>query len=182
MNKIINYLVAIMILLVSLPVMILTALAIKISSGGPVLYHRKKNGDPVIRIGQAGKPFKYFKFRTMDDDGKITPIGKFLRHAHIDELPELFIVLRGDMNLVGPRPYTPEIQEKFPTCRLALKPGITGPGQIFCGHNGDCLNKFKHDIEYIKNKNLLIDIKLIAITLLLAIFSHKKLSLYFKTA
>ncbi|MDD2680819.1 MAG: sugar transferase [Patescibacteria group bacterium] len=182
MSKALNYLIAIILLIVLMPIMILTALAIKISSGGPVIYHRKKNGEAVIRIGQNGQAFKYFKFRTMDDNGRVTPIGKILRCTHIDETPELFIVLRGDMNLVGPRPYTPEKQEIFPSCRLATKPGITGPGQIFCGHDGNTLNKFRHDIEYIKNKNLWTDIKLISITPLLCILSHKKLERYFKTA
>jgi len=130
-------------LLLSLPVLLLAGLLVKLTSRGPVLYSQ-------IRLGRNGLPFELFKLRTMYDkcesqsgpcwslpgDKRITPVGRWLRRLHIDELPQLWNILRGEMSLVGPRPERPEIVVSLERAlpgyfdRLLVKPGLTGLAQI----------------------------------------------------
>jgi lipopolysaccharide/colanic/teichoic acid biosynthesis glycosyltransferase len=124
-------------LLLLSPMILVVALAVKLTSAGPVLFRQ-------VRVGQGGRPFTLLKFRTMrpgtrgpevtrGDDPRITRVGKLLRTTGIDELPQFFNVLRGDMTLVGPRPETPALADRYPAaCRVvfAHRPGLTGPTQV----------------------------------------------------
>jgi exopolysaccharide biosynthesis polyprenyl glycosylphosphotransferase len=158
--------------LFALPIIALTALAIKLSDRGPIFYRQR-------RLGENGKPFEIVKLRTMrvdaerggpqwsaGGDERVTKIGRMLRRTHIDELPQLWNVLRGDMTLVGPRPERPEIvaelERRFPhyTRRQLVKPGITGWGKLRCGYAGSELGKaweLCHDLFYIKRRSILAD-------------------------
>jgi sugar transferase (PEP-CTERM system associated) len=161
-------------LLLSLPLMPFIILAIKLDSRGPVLYRQE-------RVGRAGRPFKCYKFRTMrqdaeadtgatwatDDDPRITRVGKFLRASRLDEIPQLFCVLKGDMAFVGPRPERPEfvawlIREiPFYNVRHAVRPGITGWAQIRYKYGNtleDAREKLQYDLFYIKNASMGLDL------------------------
>ena len=172
------------------PVLALTALAIKIDSRGPVFFSRRDDGSFLYRVGEGGKPFKYFKFRSMipnsdsmrykeladkniradgpmvkiKDDPRVTRVGAFIRRYSIDELPELFLVFIGRMSLVGPRPHLPEEVAKYENHHrktLTIKPGITGLAQV--SGRSDLLfeEEAKLDIYYIENWSLLLDISIL---------------------
>ena len=157
-----------------LPVMALTALAIRLTSPGPILYHQ-------VRVGQNGKLFTIHKFRSMrvdaeaatgavwarQNDTRITPIGRFLRKTRLDELPQLWNVLKGDMSFVGPRPERPEFvadltkQIPFYGQRHVVKPGLTGWAQVSYSYGAsveDALAKLQYDLFYIKHLALSLDI------------------------
>lgn len=158
--------------LVFLPVMVVAAIAIKLGDGGPVLYRQR-------RLGEFGEPFEIFKLRTMRadaeangpvwasaDDDRVTPVGRLLRRTHLDEIPQLWNVLRGEMTLVGPRPERPEIvtelERRFPhyTRRHLVKPGVAGWAALRCGYAGSELGtawKLCHDLFYIKRRSVLAD-------------------------
>ena len=158
--------------LVAVPVVGIAAVAIKLTDGGQVLYRQR-------RVGERGKEFEIMKLRTMVPDAeasgpqwsdagdeRVTRLGRFLRRTHIDELPQLWSVLRGDMTLVGPRPERPEIcaelENRFPHYirRHLVKPGITGWAQVRCGYAGSELGtawKLCHDLFYIKRRSILAD-------------------------
>ncbi|MCW1892214.1 MAG: sugar transferase [Candidatus Uhrbacteria bacterium] len=165
------------------PVYILIAIFIKLTSKGPVFYAKQGDeGAPTQRIGENGKPFTYFKFRSMyvgadklhldpefikkhesvregplmkiKDDPRVTPFGKFLRATSLDEIPEFFLVLKGDMSLVGPRPHMPaEVKLYKPHHRrvLSIKPGITGMAQISGRANLDFEDEVRIDTWYIEH-------------------------------
>ncbi|MFY9386459.1 MAG: sugar transferase [Smithellaceae bacterium] len=155
------------------PVLIVTALLVRCKLGKPVLFTQQ-------RPGLGGRPFKIFKFRTMTDardaDGALLPdsarltrLGRFLRATSIDELPELFNVLKGDMSLVGPRPllmqyldrYTPEQAR-----RHEVRPGITGWAQVNGRNSVRFSERFKMDVWYVDNMSMLLDCKIICLTFL----------------
>ncbi|MDO9575677.1 MAG: sugar transferase [bacterium] len=169
------------------PLLVAIAMLIKLDSRGPVFYKSK-------RIGKEGIPFFMYKFRSMfnnssgskittSDDKRITKIGKILRRWKLDELPNLFNVLRGEMSLVGPRPEVPEYVEKFKeryNSILKVKPGVTGPSQIQYVNESSILttqsleeeysnnmlpDKINLDLEYIKNQSFVHDIKILFKTL-----------------
>ena len=165
--------------LLAWPVMLLVALAIKCEDGfsAPILYRQ-------FRVGQGNRRFHVFKFRSMtvnaEADGKavwaqkndqrITRVGHFLRRSRLDELPQIFNVLRGEMSLVGPRPERPEfvdeLQKKIPyySERHAVKPGITGWAQLRYSYGAseeDAAEKLQYDLYYIKNQSLMLDILII---------------------
>ncbi|MBI4653174.1 sugar transferase [Candidatus Kuenenbacteria bacterium] len=178
------------------PIMILTALAIKIDSKGPVFFKYK-------RVGQKGKPFVYFKFRSMIDgahdlrytkewleknirndgpmikfenDPRITRVGKFIRKFSIDELAEFFLVLRGRMSLVGPRPHEIKEVEKYQKHHkrlLDIKPGITGMAQVSGRSDLDFEEETRLDTYYIENWSLLLDLKILLKTPL-AVFRERE--------
>jgi len=165
-----------------LPVYIFLAIGVKRSSKGPIFYMQE-------RIGYLGKPFNIIKFRSMcenaetdkpmlssDDDPRITPFGKFMRQYRLDETPQFFNVLRGDMSLVGPRPerqyYIDLIMERAPYYQLLLgvKPGITSWGQVRFGYAenvDEMIERLRWDILYIENMSLLMDIKILIYTVLI---------------
>lgn len=175
------------------PITLLTALAIKLDSKGPVFYSYQPDGNPVYRVGQGGKLFNYFKFRSMIDgahryrsdpaflsanvdlragspmmkfknDPRITRVGRFIRRFSIDELAELFLVFRGDMSLVGPRPHLPEEVAKYEQSHkkvLTIKPGITGLAQVSGRSDLTFEDEVKLDTYYIENWSLLTDLSII---------------------
>jgi exopolysaccharide biosynthesis polyprenyl glycosylphosphotransferase len=161
--------------------MLLVALAVKLTSAGPVLYRQ-------TRVGKNGAPFLLYKFRSMranaeaqtgavwasKDDPRTTPVGKFLRRLRLDELPQFFNVLRGEMSLVGPRPERPEfvktLSEQIPYYRQrhCVKPGITGWAQINHKYGDtleDTVTKLEYDFYYIKNISTSLDAYIIFHTL-----------------
>lgn len=190
----------IIIVLVS-PIMIITAIAVKMNSSGPIFFSRLDDGKPLTRIGAKGKPFRYFKFRSMykkvhnmryhelasqnvrsgplvkiGNDPRITAVGKFIRRFSIDELPELFLVLWGKMSLVGPRPHFPEEVAKYEKHHkkvLTIKPGITGLAQISGRSDLDFEEEVKLDTYYIENWSLKLDLQILLKTPL-AVFAKRQ--------
>lgn len=182
---------SLVLIVVTLPIMVLVALAIKLDSRGPVFYSRKNDvGARTQRIGQDGKPFMYFKFRSMKvgmdymryrelahlDEGRGTPIvkikndprvtrvGSFLRKYSLDELPEFFLVLAGKMSLVGPRPHVPEEVAKYDDRHrrvLTVKPGITGMGQISGRRDLSFEEEVRLDTYYLENWSLWLDLAIL---------------------
>ena len=158
------------------PFMIIIAAAIKLYVGGPVLYSQE-------RLTKDGKPFQIYKFRSMimesekrgarlasEHDDRITPVGKVIRRLHVDELPQLFNVLIGDMSFVGPRPEREEITKEYEQSipqfrfRLKMKAGLTGYAQVYGQYNTVPYDKLKLDLTYIENYSFWLDIKLILLT------------------
>jgi sugar transferase (PEP-CTERM system associated) len=169
-----NLSVALLGLVLALPLLPFIALAVKLSSPGPVFYHQK-------RVGKGSAEFFCYKFRTMrqdaeadtgatwatDDDPRITRVGKFLRSARLDEIPQLWCVLKGDMHFVGPRPERPEFVESlikeipYYGVRHMVRPGITGWAQVkyrYGNTREDALEKLQYDLFYIKNASLGLDL------------------------
>ncbi|MCM1262378.1 MAG: undecaprenyl-phosphate glucose phosphotransferase [Butyrivibrio sp.] len=183
LNRIIKRIVDIVVSLIGAvvfsPVMLIAAIAIKCSSKGPVIFKQE-------RIGLHNKPFEMYKFRTMEiqkssteksgwtvkNDPRVTKVGKLLRKTSMDELPQLFNILKGDMSVVGPRPERPQFVEKFKEeiprymVKHQVKPGLTGWAQIN-GYRGDTSIKrrIEYDIFYIENWTLAFDIKIMFLTI-----------------
>lgn len=161
------------------PVMIITAILVKKSSPGPIIFKQ-------VRVGLGNQEFSMYKFRSMgvqdpskekagwttSQDPRVTPIGKIIRKTSIDELPQLFNVLKGDMSLVGPRPERPQFVKKFQEeiprymIKHQVRPGMTGWAQIN-GYRGDTSIKgrIEHDLYYIENWTLGLDIKILFLTI-----------------
>jgi lipopolysaccharide/colanic/teichoic acid biosynthesis glycosyltransferase len=154
--------------IIALPIVALSALAIKLSDGGPIFYRQ-------TRVGARGREFRLLKLRTMNRDAdamgagedQMTPLGRLLRRLHINELPQIWQVLKGEMSLVGPRPEIPEIVSSLETRftyydrRHLLKPGITGWAQVRCGYSGTPIGeawKLCHDLYYLKRRSLFFDL------------------------
>ena len=167
------------------PVMLIAAIGVKLSSPGPILFKQE-------RVGRDKKPFYMYKFRSMrvnakektgwstDVDDRKTRFGSFIRKCSIDELPQFFNVLRGDMSLVGPRPevpfYVEQFKEEVPRYMVKhqVRPGITGWAQV-CGFRGDTSIKgrIEHDIYYIENWSLFFDLKILLMTVFKAVNREK---------
>ncbi len=158
------------------PIMLVIALAIKIYDRGPVIYKQ-------VRLTRDGKEFNIYKFRSMSvdaekagarlamkNDKRVTPIGKVIRKLHLDELPQLFNILKGDMSFVGPRPERPEIFAKYEkelpefAFRLKVKAGLTGYAQVYGKYNTTPRDKVKLDVAYIEHYSVWLDIKLMLLT------------------
>ena len=166
---------ALLALIIFSPIMLIIAILIKLDSKGPAIFVQD-------RIGKDGKAFRFYKFRTMRtdtdpygfspkefDDPRITRLGKFLRKYSLDELPQLFNVLKGDMSLVGPRPLLPWQYEKwteYQRQRCNVKPGLTGWAQVKGRASLTHEDKIELDIWYVKNANFWLDIKIILMTLI----------------
>lgn len=189
-HNMINYLadkiVAFFVLVVTSPLLIIIALIIKLYDKGPIFYSQ-------LRVGKYGKTFKLYKFRSMivnseangavwasKNDERITPIGKIIRKIHIDEIPQMINILRGDLALVGPRPERPEfvtqLENTIPHYELRhiIRPGFTGWAQIkyrYANTIQDSKQKFEYDLYYIKNRNIFIDFGIILRTIQI-IFTH----------
>jgi len=174
LKRLLDLSVALCGLVCALPLILLTALSVKISDRGPILYSQ-------VRTGRNGKVFRVYKFRTMrvdaekysgpmlaqENDPRITPLGRFLRAVRLDELPQIWNVLIGDMSIVGPRPERPFFVEQFAkempeyTYRHNVKPGITGLAQVYGKYNTTPFDKLVYDLVYIQRCNILTDLKII---------------------
>jgi len=167
-KRIFDLVIAGLTLVFAMPIMLLLAIAIKLDSAGPVLYYRLPDGSFTYRVGTGGKPFKYFKFRSMTHGNNGTPqevtrVGHLIRCWHLDELPELFLVLSGKMSLVGPRPLSVNIVDRLTREYFQakmVKPGITGPSQL----KGKFLpipKKIETDLWYIENWSIFQDVRIL---------------------
>lgn len=164
-------------IVLTVPFFAIIAICIKMTDGGPIIYRQ-------TRLTKNGKEFEIFKFRTMiqdaekngvprlaaEGDPRILPIGRVLRRTRLDELPQIYNILKGDMSLVGPRPERPELAKElteeipeFPY-RLQVKAGLTGYAQVYGKYNTTAYDKLKLDLTYIRNYSLLLDLKLIFMT------------------
>jgi exopolysaccharide biosynthesis polyprenyl glycosylphosphotransferase len=183
-KRLIDFFASIIFLTVFSPFYAMLAIGVKLSSKGPVFYSHE-------RIGYRGKAFKIFKFRSMlvnaeksgpqlssSNDSRITKYGKFLRKYRLDELPQFYNVLIGDMSIVGPRPerkfYIDQIVEKAPHYRMLhkVKPGITSWGQVKYGYAEnveEMVERLKYDILYIENMSLAMDFKIMIYTVLIIV-------------
>jgi exopolysaccharide biosynthesis polyprenyl glycosylphosphotransferase len=186
-KRIMDVVFSVLFIVCAFPLYILLAIGVKRSSTGSIFFRQQ-------RIGKSGKPFHIIKFRSMyenaEEDGqpklssktdsRITPFGLFMRRIHLDEIPQFFNVLKGDMSLVGPRPerqyYIDQIVEKAPYYRLLLleKPGITSWGQISYGYAenvDEMIERLRYDLMYIENMSLMLDIKILFYTVV-AVLKH----------
>lgn len=165
-------------LVISFPICVLVAIAIYIEDGLPILFSQ-------VRLGENGRKFKIYKFRSMiknaelgtgpvwayKKDHRVTRVGDFLRKTKLDELPQLFNILKGDMSFVGPRAERPEFVEEFRKIipgfdyRLKIKPGLTGIAQVYGNYNTHPRNKLRYDRLYINNESFWLDLRLIFATL-----------------
>jgi sugar transferase (PEP-CTERM system associated) len=172
-QRVSNMTVAVIGLILGAPIMLLTAIAVRLSSPGPILYRQ-------LRVGLGGAPFTLYKFRSMradaeagigavwaqKDDPRVTPVGRFIRRVRFDEMPQLYNVLKGEMSIVGPRPERPEfvreLSEQIPYYRQrhCVRPGITGWAQINYKYGDtleDAITKLEYDLYYIKNMSMALD-------------------------
>ena len=165
-------------MIIASPIMLVTAIAIKLYDGGPVLYKQ-------IRLTKDKKPFYIYKFRSMkidaEADGKarmacvgddrITPVGKIIRATRIDELPQIICILKGEMSIVGPRPERPELctiyEKEMPefALRTEVKAGLTGYAQVYGKYNTEPYDKLQMDLMYISNQSIITDFKIILATI-----------------
>jgi exopolysaccharide biosynthesis polyprenyl glycosylphosphotransferase len=173
--------VALIGLVVTAPIFVLVAIAVRLS-GKPVVFKQ-------TRLGERGKTFEMYKFRTMipageaagtarwaaKGDPRVTRVGRVLRRSRLDELPQLWNTLRGEMSIVGPRPERPEFirvleaSVPFWNRRLLVKPGVTGWAQVRCGYAADCdgtAEKLSYDLWYVRHRTLLLDVAICAKTFL----------------
>lgn len=179
LKRLVDIIGSLMGIIVASPVMIVSALAVRFTSPGPVLFKQE-------RIGLHNKPFNMYKFRTMEmqkpsaeqkawtvkDDPRVTKVGRFLRRTSLDELPQLFNILLGEMSLVGPRPERPQFVEKFKDeiprymIKHQVRPGLTGWAQVN-GYRGDTSirKRIEYDLYYIENWTLAFDIKIMFLTI-----------------
>jgi lipopolysaccharide/colanic/teichoic acid biosynthesis glycosyltransferase len=171
---------ALTLLIITAPLLLLAAVLVKLTSRGPVFYSQ-------VRLGRFGQPFTIYMLRTMHHncesqsgpqwsipgDSRVTPIGRILRRTHLDELPQLWNVLRGDMSLVGPRPerpeFVPQLERVLPCYRdrLLVRPGITGLAQIQLPPDTDLKSvrrKLAHDLYYVRKVSLWLDLRIIICT------------------
>jgi lipopolysaccharide/colanic/teichoic acid biosynthesis glycosyltransferase len=181
MKRVMDLLFAIIGSLVTIILFPLISLFIILDTGFPILYIQK-------RLGKSGKPFNLYKFRTMvkdaekdgiarlavENDERVTRFGRFLRKSRMDEFPQFFNLLRGDVSMVGPRAERPELieemQKKIPfyRARLFVKPGVTGWAQVnyhYAANMEETAIKLEYDLYYIKNRNLVLDATIIIRTI-----------------
>ena len=171
-KRLLDVAVSAALLIVAAPLLILCALAVKLEDRGPILYRQR-------RYGEEGREFDMIKFRTLRDDADqliaegrseeevVTRAGRLLRKGHLNELPQLLQVLRGEMSLVGPRPEPPELVETLSRVvphydrRALIKPGLTGWAQVRCGYAGSRIGtawKTCHDLYYLKHRSVGLDL------------------------
>jgi len=186
-KRLIDFASSALLIIVSAPVLLLTAIAIKFESRGPVFFRQE-------RAGKDGRIFLVFKFRSMiegaenngaawatENDPRITKVGRAIRFLRIDELPQVLNVFRGEMSLVGPRPERPEFVKElearipFYGIRHSVRPGITGWAQVKYGYGAsveDALKKLEYDLFYLKNMSVLLDIKILLKTIGVVLFGQ----------
>lgn len=176
-KRIMDISAALAMLLASLPICLATAIAIKMTSPGPVFYTQE-------RMGRHGKVFKLYKFRSMiadaeaktgpvwaaANDTRVTPIGRFIRKHRIDELPQLLSILKGNMSLIGPRPERPHFHQEF--CRtlplfdrrLVVRPGLTSLSHVMGSYSSEPADRLRYDLVYIGNMSFLMDMRILFAT------------------
>ncbi len=184
LKRSVDIIFSISVLLVFLPLWILVAILIKLTSKGPIFFLQD-------RPGKNRKLFKVYKFRTMkpgsekmikgkevlSDDDRVTSIGRILRRTKIDEIPQVLNILKGDMSLVGPRPerissledYDDEISK-----RLNIRPGITGLAQVSGNIYLELKDRYRYDVYYVEQYSFILDLKIIVRTFLVILFGEKK--------
>ena len=184
-KRIFDVVAALLLLVFTAPIMVLTAIMIYLETGSPILYRQE-------RVGEFGRTFKILKFRSMRqdaeggapqwaraDDDRVTRVGRLIRHLRIDELPQVFNVLKGEMSFVGPRPERPyfvkELVKQIPyyQSRHTAKPGITGWAQIRYSYGAsveDAKNKLQYDLYYVKNHSLFLDLLILLQTAQVVLF------------
>jgi lipopolysaccharide/colanic/teichoic acid biosynthesis glycosyltransferase len=171
-----DWMLALILLVLCVPLLLLLAAFVKLTSPGPVVYSQ-------VRLGRGGRPYRVYKLRTMlhdceaatgavwalQDDPRTTPIGRFLRDTHLDELPQLWNVIRGEMSLIGPRPERPEIAAQIERIlpayaqRLAARPGLTGLAQLRLAADSNVdgvRRKLAHDLYYVRHLGPVLDLQL----------------------
>jgi undecaprenyl phosphate N,N'-diacetylbacillosamine 1-phosphate transferase len=183
LKRLIDIAVSLICLIILLPVFILTVLLIKITMPGPILFTQE-------RVGKSKILFEILKFRTMKvdkeveknldfskDEERLTRLGKFLRRFKIDELPQLFNVLKGDMSLVGPRPTVMNQVKRYTTYqlqRLNMKPGMTGLAQVNGNISLTWAERIEYDIEYIDNFSILLDLRILLKTVAIFLIGEER--------
>jgi sugar transferase (PEP-CTERM system associated) len=186
-RRALNAALAVVGFVLSLPLMLLTAIAVKLDSAGPIFYTQE-------RVGKNGRTFRIIKFRSMRTDAekdgavwaaaadpRITRVGRVIRKLRIDELPQFINIIRGDMNFVGPRPERPvfveQLEKEIPyySQRHLVKPGLTGWAQIkypYGASTKDAIEKLRYDLYYVKNQNLLLDAGIVFETVKTVLFGR----------
>lgn len=177
-KRLIDIICSFILIIITSPFMLITAILVKCYDGGPILYKQ-------IRCTENAREFKILKFRSMRvdaekdgvarlakaNDNRITPIGKFIRKCRLDELPQLFNILKGDMSFIGPRPERPEIIAQYTEAmpefafRMKVKAGLAGYAQVYGKYNTTPYDKLKLDLCYIENYSVWLDLKLMLLTL-----------------
>lgn len=177
-KRLIDIVCSLILIIVTSPFMLITAIVVKLYDGGPILYKQ-------VRCTRNAKEFKILKFRSMrvdaekdgvarlakENDDRITPVGKFIRRCRLDELPQLFNIFVGDMSFIGPRPERPEIIAQYVETmpefayRMKVKAGLAGYAQVYGKYNTTPYDKLKLDLYYIENYSLWLDIKLMLLTI-----------------
>ena len=179
-KRVLDIALALVLLLLALPVLLLAALLVRLTSRGPAFYSQ-------TRVGKGGRPFTIYKLRSMYTDSeargaqwcqkgdpRVTPLGRFLRRSHIDELPQLWNILKGDMALVGPRPERPEFVPQLDAAlpgykdRLQVLPGVTGLAQVHLEADTDLDSverKLALDLYYVKHLAFWMDLRILLVTI-----------------
>lgn len=175
-TRIIDIIASIFGIILGLPIICIFGILIKLEDGGPILYKQE-------RLGIYGEAFQLYKIRSMrmdaekfgakwaeKNDPRILKVGRFIRKTRIDEIPQLFNIIKGDMSIIGPRPerpiFTQQFEEEIPGFidRLLVKPGLTGLAQVNGGYEITPKEKLMWDLEYIKNRNIVMDFKIVLMT------------------
>jgi sugar transferase (PEP-CTERM system associated) len=188
LKRSVDMILSVFMLIVCSPLIVITAVLIKIDSKGPVFFSQE-------RVGERGKIYRMHKFRSMvadaekqsgpvwaqSDDDRITRVGKIIRRLRIDEVPQLYNVLKGEMSFVGPRPerefFVKQLEDLIPyyTIRYTVRPGITGWAQVCYGYGAsveDAVEKLNYDLFYIKNMTTLMDVMIVLRTVKIVLFSQ----------
>ena len=176
-SRILDILLSLLGLTIGIPLIIIFGVLVKLEDGGPIIYKQE-------RLGKDGKIFNLYKIRSMridaekfgvqwaqNNDPRVLKVGKFIRKTRIDEIPQLFNILKGDMSIVGPRPERPMFTMQFNeeidgfVNRLSVKPGLTGLAQVNGGYEMTPKEKLEWDVKYIKNRSNMLDIEIILKTI-----------------
>jgi exopolysaccharide biosynthesis polyprenyl glycosylphosphotransferase len=193
LKRIFDIVISSLILIGISPLMLLFIFLIPLTSRGPAIFSQE-------RLGRDEKPYMLYKFRSMvkdaekitgpvlasEDDPRITKLGRLLRATRMDELPQLFNVINGDMSLVGPRPergfFAEQFKEKIPEYgyRMTVKPGITGLAQVAAKYSTNVEDKLRYDLMYLRNYSLVLDIKILFQTILVVLQKEKSLGIKFE--
>jgi undecaprenyl phosphate N,N'-diacetylbacillosamine 1-phosphate transferase len=181
-KRLIDILISLLLIIIAIPFLLVAAIGIKLSSPGPILFLQK-------RIGQKGNGFQIYKLRTMEldtgrkigqtytSDPAVFRFGKILRRLKIDELPQIFNVLRGDMSIVGPRPCLKETYVNMPKwarARFLVRPGITGLAQISGNVALTWEERWMHDVHYVEKLSLIVDFKIVIKTIAVVVAGEER--------